>query len=762
MKTKNEALLEIGKKTLPQLLVELGVTTAESCPGQKILCPFHADKNPSLTIGERSWKCWAGCGEGDVLDFFQKFHALNPGKVFSVIGKNATAIAIEKGRDGEFLPKPPAQQGIDWLGFVREAKPEFIAEISHGRGYKNDILAFMREQFLFANVNGHAAFPIIRDGVVVGAHVRGDDHWFVLPKGTKMELFVIGDVESCDDIFVFESQWDALAVLDALQWHESALKKIAVIVTRGAGNGRLIGGKIPKGKRVFVFPQNDPLDGKGESPAKRWLGDVVNRVDAPVLLVKTPGDSKDANDWLKNCDDAVELAAAIAAAQLVDVQKMEMLAPRKPDSFEAYYDRDKKTYWIKNERGEWIEISETSLKRHLRAANYSPKILGDDPVSPLDQKLIEIQAVADVSYAGRLAGYSKGLVECCGKRILITESPVLIEPQPGDWPILRQLLEGMLEDQLAYLLGWLKVSIESLRSGQTRPNQILVLAGPAGSGKSLVQNLITEMLGGRVGKPYRYMAGDTSFNGDLVESEHLAVEDEVSSTNIAARRHFGSRVKEFTVNEVQSCHAKYRQALSLKPFWRVTVSVNDEPENLMILPPMDDSLLDKFILLKAALQPMPMATQSLRQRKIFWDKLLSELPAFIRFLLQEFQIPDALKSERFGVTHFHHPDILSAISELSPEVRLLNLIDQWFRENAGVYDLRGTAWKIECELKRMLNVGHEVRDLFSFNTACGVYLGRLAQKYPKRFRYHRDARDREWLILHPDLDEPRQPWPPKN
>jgi hypothetical protein len=114
------------------------------------------------------------------------------------------------------------------------------------------------------------------------------------------------------------------------------------------------------------------------------------------------------------------------------------------------------------------------------------------------------------------------------------------------------------------------------------------------------------------------------------------------------------------------------------------------------------------------------------------------------------------------VTHFHHPDILSAISELSPEVRLLNLIDQWFAENMGVDDLRGTAWKIECELKRMLNVGHEVRDLFSFNTACGVYLGRLAQKYPKRFRYHRDAREREWLILHPALDEPRQPWPPKS
>ena len=45
------------------------------------------------------------------------------------------------------------------------------------------------------------------------------------------------------------------------------------------------------------------------------------------------------------------------------------------------------------------------------------------------------------------------------------------------------------------------------------------------------------------------------------------------------------------------------------------------------------------------------------------------------FLFQ-WEIPSKLVSARFGVTHFHHPDILQAIDNLAPESRLLRLIDE--------------------------------------------------------------------------------------
>src|SRR5204862_7823749 len=104
---------------------------------------------------------------------------------------------------------------------------------------------------------------------------------------------------------------------------------------------------------------------------------------------------------------------------------------------------------------------------------------------------------------------------------------------------LRRLLETLLYDshydQLSYGFAWLKVAYEALRAGVWRPGPALALAGPRNCGKSLLQQLITLILGGRSAKPYRYMRGGTEFNADLFGAEHLCIEDEHCSTDIRSR-----------------------------------------------------------------------------------------------------------------------------------------------------------------------------------------------------------------------------------
>jgi hypothetical protein len=420
--------------------------------------------------------------------------------------------------------------------------------------------------------------------------------------------------------------------------------------------------------------------------------------------------------------------------------------PAEPDELEVYYDPGRKCYWLPNNRGEMIEINETSLLKHLRKAGFG----GDkeDGLSPLDQRIIQIQRERDVAYAGPLGGHRTGLHEMCGCRVLVTRSPKIIEPREGDCPNINALIRGLLadetRDQVTYVLGWLKIAYEALVEGSLRPGQALAIAGPRNSGKSLLQNLITEILGGRAAKPYRYMCGNTDFNGDLFGAEHLMIEDEVSFTDIRARRHFGARIKDFTVNLVQSCHAKNRQALSLKPFWRVTITLNDEPENLLILPPIDESLEDKIILLKATKAVLPVDTSTSAGRQKFMSMLLDELPAFLWHLTQ-FQIPTELKSERFGITHLHHPDLLAALDDMSPELRLLTLIDGMIAENEDAGEWHGTA----ADLERLLfesKYAHEARRLLDWNNATGTYLGRLAKKCPQRVKAVRNAQRREWII----------------
>jgi len=312
-----------------------------------------------------------------------------------------------------------------------------------------------------------------------------------------------------------------------------------------------------------------------------------------------------------------------------------------------------------------------------------------DPNKPYGEtadKLTEVQSEKAVNYFGPLAGYRKGFTIEDGNRLLVTESPAIIRPAKGGFETLDGFFRGLLQlpefDQISVFYGWLKIGYEALARNERRPGQALVLAGPAGAGKSLLQNLITEILGGRSAKCYRYMSGRTDFNGDLFGAEHLMVEDDQPSTDFRSRRQFGTNIKEITVNEVQSCHAKHRQAMSLKPFWRMTVSVNDEPENLMILPPVEPSIEDKLILLKCSKIPMLMPTRSIQERKAFRNKLSQELPAFIEFL-NSWKIPEALISERFGVSHFHHPELIAALSELAPFMQLLVSFRQGCMTNSG-------------------------------------------------------------------------------
>jgi hypothetical protein len=438
---------------------------------------------------------------------------------------------------------------------------------------------------------------------------------------------------------------------------------------------------------------------------------------------------------------------------------------------QAFYDSGRKCYWVENSRGAWIEINETSLRRRLRGYGLRKKAAEGERLSEVDQKLNEIQNEHDVAYAGPLAGNRSGVIECGGNRILVTTSPKLIEPVEGDWPVLGALLKNLLVDdrydQRPYLFGWLKIAYEALQAGGWRPGQAMGLAGPIRCGKSLLQALITEILGGRSAKPYRYMSGRTDFNAELFGAEHLMIEDEHSSTDIRSRRAFGSHIKQLTVNQTQSCHGKNRQALALMPFWRVTISVNDEPEAMMVLPPMsdseNDSLSDKLFLLRAMKAKMPMPTEEHDQQIAFWRKLVSELPAFLRFLVN-WKVPNELRDGRFGIKTWQHPQLLASLDALAPETRLLELIDEVIFTDGGIGELAKVkarvTWKGKAErLQRLLfdsDFGYEAKKLLPWASATGTYLGRLASKRPNRVQPDRSPNSRDWIILAPHQGLPAE------
>ena len=416
----------------------------------------------------------------------------------------------------------------------------------------------------------------------------------------------------------------------------------------------------------------------------------------------------------------------------------------------AYYDCGRGGFFTQDTRGEWIPFSESSVRRLLKHRQF-PHITSDNEQRfHIENALIKLQTENNVAYAGPIAGFKQGLHQICGQNVLVTTGPRLLVAREGRWDTFKTFVSELLGEQVRVFYGWIKAALRSLYSGPPWvPGQMLAIAGPAGCGKSLLQNLVTELLGNRSAKPYKYMIGDTDFNNDLITAEHLMIEDEAASTDLRVRRHFGSQLKNMVVNETQRLRRMRLDALTVTPFWRITISVNDEPENLAVLPPIDESIKDKITLLRAFQINPPFAADDIKARNLWRQRLSDELPAFI-FWLRSYRVPTSMVNVRYGVSAFHDEEILAALRDLSPETRLLTLIDTLQPWGIDREPWEGPASELEEKLIEKDRLGR-VAKLLYFSSACGTYLGRLVQQCPERFSVHRPYNSsKRYKILPPN------------
>lgn len=417
---------------------------------------------------------------------------------------------------------------------------------------------------------------------------------------------------------------------------------------------------------------------------------------------------------------------------------------------EVYFYPDAGCYFIRDDRGAFIQVAESSLKRHLQIFGMSKFDEPDGKPGEISRFIAKAQTTKNVFYASPLAGHTAGVrTTRDGSRYLVTNSPHFITTEDGEWPVFEAMLRNLLvpdevhdkmnvgEVQLHTLYNWAKTAAQAVRAGKRRESQVLVIAGPAGCGKSLLQQIITLMLGCRSADPYGYLLGDTQFNSHMFKAEHLMIEDRASSFDPRVRRHFGRELNALLMNVAQNCHPKNREALTLFPHWWVTMTLNDEAENMMVLPPFDESLKPKMTILRAFKRGMPMPTQTDEQKTLFWERLNLELPRFLHFLLNVWTIPTDMRCSRFGATHYHHPELLEMMDAQSPERRMLELIDAHYFPAGGLDDDRVDikAEEISAVLTdKDSKYAFEARKLLHWANACGTYLGRLEDMYPDRIK----------------------------
>jgi hypothetical protein len=391
-------------------------------------------------------------------------------------------------------------------------------------------------------------------------------------------------------------------------------------------------------------------------------------------------------------------------------------------------------YWIQDNRERWLSLPLASIRRHLRKAGFSDA-KGPTGVSQLEEELIDIELSRNVEFAGALAGYSQGIHTVCGQKILVAVSPSPPVPVEGDSQLIQRWLLGMFGDEQALIVcGWLKSAIISLKAGDRRPGQSLAIAGPTGCGKSKFQSeIVTPLLGGRHCNPYAFMTSKSPFNAETFRAEHLACEDEQSSTKITDRNNFGAKLKALVSNDSAQYHQKHRDPLMFTPFWRVTISLNSGSEDLLVLPPIEGALAEKISLLQAREFDWPMPVETPEQFQVFLAEVRSQIPAFAWWLLNEFELPSKWYDRRYGVKAYHNTELLASLNELSPESQLLEIIDSELFKGFEPKVWKGTAANLQTRLLDS-DAKYRVEKLIQYPSACGKYLNRLERRKPKRFK----------------------------
>lgn len=422
---------------------------------------------------------------------------------------------------------------------------------------------------------------------------------------------------------------------------------------------------------------------------------------------------------------------------------------KPPVSVEVFFDVRDGAYWYQL-NGRFVPLKVSDLRMQFRSIGLRDDIYFDGQ-REIDWPLWRAMNERMIDFAGSLGGHRAGVFsDGSGRKFLVTDEARGVwadVPKKSDAPkFFCDFVQELLPDdaagnsQVESFLYWLAIGLRAMRDKDFRPGQVAVFAGPVECGKSLLQYIITEILGGRAGSPMRYMLQETSFNKDFAGCEHWMIEEPKTSTDIRTRIEFGNALKECFNNRDFSIHGKGKEAITLPIFRRGSISVNDEPELLMVLPPLNGSVDDKMMLFRCAMVReafAPFTVEGIVDRAALWAKVVEEIPLIRAWLLRAFKkVPKAIANGRFGVAAYHHPELRAELVSFTPEARLLALIDEAIfeaaRENGDVaVAIEGRVNSLEQQFKKT-KLEWRFSEILKAGWKLGSYLGKLAKNHPDR------------------------------
>ena len=460
---------------------------------------------------------------------------------------------------------------------------------------------------------------------------------------------------------------------------------------------------------------------------KEWLEiasavwDAVGEEDGTMLLKEWSPEEKDG----EYADKYKKRLLKVKTGTLVHLAREHGYRGRTESADNFIYDG--RVFHGPGARGELVPLGKGDVVRMLTMEG----IANTKDCRALDEALNRIQTAQFALRLGPMAGFRKGWHPAAGGgRFYNTTDPSPVVPAEGDHADLLRLLREMLPgDQAEWFIRWLAIGHRSLTSGHYRPGQVLGLVGPVGCGKSLLIDLITEALGGRRAHPYRAWADGSAFNAHLAGSEVLVIDDESPSRDMRARRNLATSMKSSLFSGSVSIEAKYGTPVACRPWWRCVIACNDSPEDVAVLPPVDDSLRDKLALLQCCRPCFPDGLENDEIRTAFMAGLKEQLPGLLHYALS-LPIDPFEIDPRTGIASYHHPTVLERLRELSKEALLEDLLLRAIAASVIITPWAGTAPDLHRALMESQQFCHETRRLAETASGMGYLMRDLAHSRP--------------------------------
>jgi hypothetical protein len=406
----------------------------------------------------------------------------------------------------------------------------------------------------------------------------------------------------------------------------------------------------------------------------------------------------------------------------------------------------------------------------------------------LDQFFYNIRHSHAVDYDGPLPGYRLGLHVANGQDLFCSSAPqpVLAPPSAGNrppktacdlagsppkksapdetgWPVIAELLRRLLvtpesgDIQRLTLLAHLKVAHATLvqclaepdpdkppPKRNIRPQQALAICGPVGSGKTFIfEQVIAPLLGNRVVDAFKaFCASAEGFTGELLNGEVWKIDDHAGSTRADLRRTFAANIKSYLFSGNVSIHPKGLTPLTIAPYGRLFIICNDEDKDMLVLPDLSSDMLDKIIVLRSLSAKSPMPSDSDEERQLSQAAVEAELPALVQ-ALQDWEIPESMRTTRTGVISYHNPLIVGKLEALHPEVLLVEMIHQAIDDEILMTPPETMWQETATDLHKVLTnstshaFARSASELLSTPKATGMYLGRItdaSEHFEKRYQ----------------------------